>query len=650
MTELLNSISQDSLIVICIAMSVVALFLGVLITLEILGSRKNEDEDDQEDSDDEKKTLNIKIDENIKYEDDSEEAIKIKAREELERLKQKLREEDNKKKVVVEKVGKPLVTSVSEEEKENIENNSIIIDKKLDDGNIEKQESTEEIEEKIEPVEENKKDELEETKELKVIKDEEIVKALEPTVVEEEKKEETIEEVEPQQQEETEEEKHEEIKEEVKEEKPVSTVDTKAKEKEKIIDEYLRRAIVKRIDEEKQKQEEIKEEIKKEVEKKELSFDDNNLEIIDSNEDSVETEPEDFYEKEVREVRENITHDLFDDEDEILEKARRYANRKVNNVSNAIIVDENARKTNSILVDDVVNITQDDENIEETKEENVEQEKLEEIDNEVNEKILEEIKNIDEKYENIDEFNYEDTKEEIAETEKPEEVEEIEEAEEKEIVNANNVRNKVIDNYTDEEEVENDTNTVISDEVVNATEKEDFVDTTKDIDSIESKSSLYELVDEEGAIEKEDTPKINSNYDYEKEEEENAIISYDELVKATKFGYTDEEMDNYADEKDAIISIDELEKLYKEVNNIARAESNVDFSHLDFKKVEELPKISEDKKFKKSEVISPVYGHIEENKDNLKLENEANLSKLSDEIKKTNDFLKTLKDLKKNLE
>jgi len=132
---------------------------------------------------------------------------------------------------------------------------------------------------------------------------------------------------------------------------------------------------------------------------------------------------------------------------------------------------------------------------------------------------------------------------------------------------------------------------------------------------------------------------------YEELEEENAIISYDELKKATNFGYTDEEMDKYVDENDAIISITELEKLYKESNNI----KEVELKEFEFKRVEDLPKISEEKKFQSTPFISPVYG-IGVTEESISLEQTANLEKLNEEIKKTNEFLKALKELKKNLQ
>ncbi len=131
-------------------------------------------------------------------------------------------------------------------------------------------------------------------------------------------------------------------------------------------------------------------------------------------------------------------------------------------------------------------------------------------------------------------------------------------------------------------------------------------------------------------------------------DEENAIISFDELKQASSFGYTDEEMDKYVDEKDAIISIQELEQLYKESLNIEVVEEppKIEF---EMKRVEDLPKISEEKIFQSTPFISPVYGTTQSETD-LVLEQTANLEKLNEEIRKTNEFLKTLKDLKKNLE
>ena len=64
--------------------------------------------------------------------------------------------------------------------------------------------------------------------------------------------------------------------------------------------------------------------------------------------------------------------------------------------------------------------------------------------------------------------------------------------------------------------------------------------------------------------------------------------------------------------------------------------------------------ISQDKKFKSSPIISPVYGIEKKEEDlsptELELENTANYEKLDEEIKKTNEFLMTLRELQKKLD
>ncbi len=132
------------------------------------------------------------------------------------------------------------------------------------------------------------------------------------------------------------------------------------------------------------------------------------------------------------------------------------------------------------------------------------------------------------------------------------------------------------------------------------------------------------------------------------DDEENAIISYEELKNSQNFGYTDDEMDKYVDEEDAIISIQELEKLYLESQKI-EVPTEPEKVEFEMKRVEDLPEIADDVNFQNSEFISPVYGISKSEKD-LILEQTANLEKLNEEIRKTNEFLKTLKDLKKNLE
>lgn len=148
---------------------------------------------------------------------------------------------------------------------------------------------------------------------------------------------------------------------------------------------------------------------------------------------------------------------------------------------------------------------------------------------------------------------------------------------------------------------------------------------------------------------------------FESSQEENAIISLEEFNKVSDRIYEANEEVQYKDEGNEPISIQELEQLYNtkelKVINMEEIEKNI---------IEEKPVVIEDKKeetikpiveettkFKSSPIISPVFGidaDPEENINNIALENTANLDKLSEEIRKTNEFLNTLRELRKNLQ
>lgn len=164
------------------------------------------------------------------------------------------------------------------------------------------------------------------------------------------------------------------------------------------------------------------------------------------------------------------------------------------------------------------------------------------------------------------------------------------------------------------------------------------------------------------------TPVVNTKETYEDKvdsfetaQEENAIISMDQFNMVSDKIYEQNEEIQYKDEGNEPISIKELEELYntKELKVIPTDEEIINVTEIK----QEEPKVEEkqivkveqentvDKKFKSSPVISPVYGTIEDDTvTSLALENTANLDKLSEEIKKTNEFLNLLKELRKNLQ
>ena len=155
---------------------------------------------------------------------------------------------------------------------------------------------------------------------------------------------------------------------------------------------------------------------------------------------------------------------------------------------------------------------------------------------------------------------------------------------------------------------------------------------------------------------------------FELSQEENAIISLEELNKVSDKIYEANEEVQYKDEGNEPISIQELEELYQtkelKVINIEEIEKNIVEEepiiieeNVEIKEENIKPIVEETSKFKNSPIISPVFGiDIDKEKEkeeiinNLELENTANYDKLNEEIRKTNEFLNTLRELRKNLQ
>lgn len=151
---------------------------------------------------------------------------------------------------------------------------------------------------------------------------------------------------------------------------------------------------------------------------------------------------------------------------------------------------------------------------------------------------------------------------------------------------------------------------------------------------------------------------------FEEEQEENAIISLDELYEKSKVLYDQNELTQYEDEGNEPISIADLEmrmsKIKEDVAEIEKEETTpkeiekeqegIKLVKLDdFKTINTNSVYNDDKIFKSSPIISPIFG-IEKQTNDMEFENTANYEKFDDEIKKTNEFLKVLKELQKKLE
>lgn len=208
--------------------------------------------------------------------------------------------------------------------------------------------------------------------------------------------------------------------------------------------------------------------------------------------------------------------------------------------------------------------------------------------------------------------------------------------------------------------------------------KEELQYTDIEPNQIEAQAELQKLTE---TLEKAEAETKNIDLTaFEEEQEQNAIISLDELMTRGKAMYDNNEFTKYEDEGNEPISLQDLEARMTKANEntVEIAEEPVlepiiiepvqekmvldDFNNIIITNTEpvvEPPKsennaYQEIKKFHSSPVISPVYG-IEKKEDSisaneLELENTANYEKLDEEIKKTNEFLMTLRELQKKLD
>ena len=183
----------------------------------------------------------------------------------------------------------------------------------------------------------------------------------------------------------------------------------------------------------------------------------------------------------------------------------------------------------------------------------------------------------------------------------------------------------------------------------------------------EAQQELERITEELRKIENEEKEENIELTKYESEQEENAIISLDELIAKGKTITEQNEVTQYQDDGNEPISISELEERYK------NSKENVEVLEVEEDKLESNNKLSIDdflnsklgnnktttvaysqsnSTYHPSPIISPIYGIEEPVKKNntLELENTANLQKFDDEIRKTNEFLSKLKELQEKLD
>lgn len=206
-------------------------------------------------------------------------------------------------------------------------------------------------------------------------------------------------------------------------------------------------------------------------------------------------------------------------------------------------------------------------------------------------------------------------------------------------------------------------------------EVEDTLDyTSAEPDQTEAQAELRRLT--EALEQAEEATKNIDLTSYEEMQEKEAIISLDELMKRSKEMYESNELTQYADEGNEPISIEDLERKIQEslepeikeevaikieepvIENLEVQETFTpvqetlkldDFYTVNSKEVKESKTAYQG--YKSMPVISPIYGlQKTKSSSDLELENTANYEKLDEEIKKTNEFIMTLKELQSNLD
>ena len=181
----------------------------------------------------------------------------------------------------------------------------------------------------------------------------------------------------------------------------------------------------------------------------------------------------------------------------------------------------------------------------------------------------------------------------------------------------------------------------------------------------EAKAELERITEELKKLENEEKEENIELTKFETEQEENAIISLDELIAKGKTITEQNEITQYQDDGNEPISIQELEERYKkekeeiEVLEEEPKEKRTTLSIDEFlgsnqSTVSVSEAYSSNKStYHPSPIISPIYGIEKEpvkKNTTLELENTANYEKFDEEIRKTNEFLSKLKELQQKLD
>ena len=213
-----------------------------------------------------------------------------------------------------------------------------------------------------------------------------------------------------------------------------------------------------------------------------------------------------------------------------------------------------------------------------------------------------------------------------------------------------------IENLEDVEEIEEEP--VIIEPIDIVADEDELEYTSIEPDQVTAQLELKRLTEElRKNAEIEATGEL-SLANFEEQQEENAIISLEELLKKGKDIYKANELTQYVDEKTMPISIQELEiqsgntaASFDEPFLIENVISNEEKAEVEREVTKEQQKLHLDDfntvgtRFKSSPIISPVFGIEREVTNELELENTANYEKFDQELNKSTEFLVTLQEL-----
>lgn len=190
---------------------------------------------------------------------------------------------------------------------------------------------------------------------------------------------------------------------------------------------------------------------------------------------------------------------------------------------------------------------------------------------------------------------------------------------------------------------------VVTSDIDNDNIDSDEVYHESDLEKTQAQIEVEEIT--KALLEAQQEERVDPYAKFEEEQEQNAIISYDELAKNFDRLYDEGEKIQYVEDDKLPINIDELYAKNEEILSPKKVKlDDLETVEIEKESIKEEKKIKENQSgFKSSPVISPVYG-IQNDNINSSTNNNTNIKDIDDEIKKTNEFLKNLKELQKNLD